>query len=65
MILYGALSMSVEKKLDALDLIINILIEHEKKLDNIVERLESHIKNIEYIIKKEKLYNINKIESTS
>jgi hypothetical protein len=65
MILYGALSMSVEKKLDALDLIINILIEHEKKLDNIVERLESNIKNIEYIIKKEKLYNINKIESTS
>jgi hypothetical protein len=57
--------MSVEKKLDALDLIINILIEHEKKLDNIVERLESHIKNIEYIIKKEKLYNINKIETTS
>lgn len=55
--------MEIENKLDAIDLIINILIEHEKKLDNIVDRLESYTKSIEYLIKKEKLYNLSKVES--
>ncbi len=57
--------MSIENKLDALDFIIDILIEHEKKLDNIVQRLESYTQSIEYLIKKEKLYNINPIEKTT
>lgn len=55
--------MEIENKLDAIDLIINILIEHEKRLDNIVDRLESYTKSIEYLIKKEKLYNLSKVES--
>jgi hypothetical protein len=54
--------MDVENKLDAIDLIINILIEHEKKLDSIVERLETYTKSIEQIIKKETLYNISQVE---
>ncbi len=55
--------MEIENKLDAIDLIINILIEHEKKLDNIVDRLESYTKSIEYLIKKEKLYNLSQVKS--
>lgn len=54
--------MDVKNKMDVLDLVINILIEHEKKLDNIIERLENHAQNIEYMIKKEKLYNISEVE---
>ena len=47
--------MSVSKKLDALDFIINTLIEHEKKLDLLIDRLEKNTDLIENIIKKEKL----------
>ena len=54
--------MGVKNKLDAIDLIINILIEHEKKLDSIVERMETYTKSIEHIIKKETLYNISQVE---
>jgi hypothetical protein len=54
--------MGVENKLDAIDLVINILIEHEKKLDSIVERLETYTQSIEHIIKKETLYNISHVE---
>jgi hypothetical protein len=54
--------MGVENKLDAIDLVINILIEHEKKLDSIVERLEAYTQSIEHIIKKETLYNISHVE---
>lgn len=50
--------MNLENKIDVLDFIINILIEHEKKLDRIIERLEKHAQNIELIIEKEKIYNI-------
>ena len=57
--------MGVENKLDAFDLIINILIEHEKKLDSIVERLETYTKSIEQIIRKEALYNISQLEKQS
>ncbi len=54
--------MSVKDKMDVLDLIINILMEHEKRLDNIVERLENNIESIEYLIKKEKIYSVSQIE---
>jgi len=47
--------MSVSKKLDVLDFIINTLIEHEKKLDLLIDRLEKNTDLIENIIKKEKL----------
>ena len=48
-------AMSVKSKLDTLDFIINILIEHEKKLDLLIDRLEKNTNMIEDIIKKEKL----------
>jgi len=47
--------MSVKSKLDTLDFIINILIEHEKKLDLLIDRLEKNTNMIEDIIKEEKL----------
>ena len=42
--------MSGREKLDALDLIINILREHEKSLDNSLSRLESLFKYFERFI---------------
>jgi hypothetical protein len=47
--------MSANTKLDTLDFIINILIEHEKILDLLIHRLEKNTDLIEDIIKKEKL----------
>ena len=47
--------MSVKTKLDTLDFIISILVEHEKKLDLLINRLENNADLIEDIIKKEKL----------
>ncbi len=44
-----------KNKMDTLDFIINVLIEHENKLDKIIERLERNAEMIEDIIKKEKL----------
>jgi len=49
--------MSVKTKLDTLDFIINILLEHEKKLDLLIDRLENNTDLIEDIIKKEKFIN--------
>ena len=49
------MAMSSNAKLDSLDFIINILIEHEKKLDLLIDRLEKNTALIENIIKKEKL----------
>jgi hypothetical protein len=46
--------MSANTKLDTLDFVINILIEHEKKLDLLIERLEKNTDLIRDIIKKEK-----------
>ena len=46
---------NLSRKMDTLDFIINILIEHEKRLDNIIERLEKNAEAIEDIIKREKL----------
>ena len=54
--------MAIKNKMDTLDLLINILIEHEKKLDSIIERLENHEQNIEHIIKRESLYRFKEIE---
>ena len=50
--------MSVNTKLDTLDFIINMLIEHEKKLDLLIDRLEKNTDLIEDIIKKEKLIKV-------
>lgn len=44
--------MSVKNKMDTLDFIIKILLEHEKKLDVLVERLEYNAQYIEDIIKR-------------
>ncbi len=46
--------MKFETKMDALDFVINILIEHEKKLDMLIERLEETTRELEYIKKREK-----------
>jgi hypothetical protein len=53
---------NLKRKMDALDFIINILIEHEKKLDNLIERLEKNAENIEKIINNERRLKISEIE---
>jgi hypothetical protein len=50
--------MGVKSKLDALDLIINVLLEHEKRLDDLIQRLEKNTEIIEEIIKREKISQI-------
>ena len=50
--------MSVSNKLDTLDFIINILIEHEKKLDLLIDRLEKNTNLLDNIIKKEKIIKV-------
>jgi hypothetical protein len=50
--------MGVKSKLDALDLVINVLIEHEKRLDDLIQRLEKNTEIIEEIIKREKISQI-------
>ncbi len=50
--------MSVSNKLDTLDFIINILIEHEKKLDLLIDRLEKNTNLLDNIIKKEKVIKV-------
>jgi len=40
------ITMSYTEKIDVLDLIINILREHEEKLDELVERLEDTVAEI-------------------
>jgi hypothetical protein len=47
--------MSLKSKIDTLDFIINVLIDHEKRLDIMIERLERHTEMIEKIIKREML----------
>lgn len=41
--------------IDALDLVINTLIEHEKRLDVIIKRLENITHNIEVVLSREKI----------
>ena len=43
--------------MDMIDLIITVLIEHEKKLDVLLERLENQTNYIEDLIKREKIHN--------
>ena len=50
--------MSVKEKIDTIDFIISVLMEHEKKLDNLIERMERNTEMMESIIKKEKLSNV-------
>ena len=45
---------TIKEKIDVIDFIINTLIEHERKLDNLLGRLEMLCKEQEQIIKKEK-----------
>jgi hypothetical protein len=45
----------ITNKLDALDFVINMLIEHEKRLDILIERLEKNTDLIQEMIKTEKL----------
>ena len=52
MVLIEGVKMSSKSKIDTLDFIINILIEHEKKLDLLIERLERNTDLIQDIIKK-------------
>jgi hypothetical protein len=56
------IKMSVKTKMDTLDFVIKILIEHEKKLDILIERLENNTQYIENIIKKIELNNYYKLE---
>jgi hypothetical protein len=50
--------MSAKSKMDTLDFIINVLIEHEKKLDLLIQRLERNTDLIQDMIKKEKLIKV-------
>ena len=50
--------MSIKNKMDTLDFIINVLIEHEKKLDNIIVKLEKNFEIIENMIKKERFLKV-------
>jgi len=47
--------MSAKSKIDTLDFIINVLVEHEKKLDLLIQRLERNTDLIQDMIKKKKL----------
>lgn len=51
--------MSFRSKVDALDFVINILIDHQKMLENVVERLEYVTKEIEDMIMREKYDSIH------
>ena len=44
-----------DTRMDALDFVINTLLEHEKRLDVIIERLENITHNIEIILSREKI----------
>lgn len=52
--------MSVKNKLDVLDFIINVLMEHEKRLEYLIEKLEKNTELIQNMIKTEKLSQIAK-----
>ena len=56
--------MKKQHKMDTLDFIITVLLEHEKKLDSIAERLENLTQDFDYILKKERLYIMNQYEQT-
>lgn len=43
----SVVTMSFTEKIDVLDLLINILREHEEKMDKLVTRLEQIIENVE------------------
>jgi hypothetical protein len=47
--------MKSDNRMDALDFVINTLLEHEKRLDVIIERLENITHNIEIVLSGEKI----------
>jgi hypothetical protein len=54
-VIQGGGRMSANSIMDTLDFIINVLIEHEKKLDLLIQRLERNTDLIQDMIKKEKI----------
>jgi len=56
--------MSVKNKLDVLDFIINILMEHEKRLEYLIEKLEKNTELIQNMIKTEKLSQVAKYHTS-
>lgn len=50
--------MSFKSKVDALDFVINILLAHQRTLENVVERLENVTQEIESLIMREKYDSI-------
>ena len=59
---HGRFKMSVKSKMDTLDFIINMIIEHEKKLNMIIDRLENYAQDIDNLIKRERLRNYYELE---
>lgn len=47
--------MKSDNRMDALNFVINILLEHEKRFDVIIERLEKITHNIEIVLSREKV----------
>ena len=56
--------MSLKDKIDVIDLIINVLKEHENSLDNLVERLEVLNKDLEQSMNKSSFYASSKSNSS-
>jgi len=54
--------MKKQHKMDTLDFIITVLLEHEKKLDSIAERLENLTQDFDYMLKKERHYIMKQYE---
>lgn len=51
--------MGVEGKIDVLDFLINILREHERTLDGLLERLETVSQELEYWITRERYDSVS------
>ena len=47
--------MKSDNRMEALDFVINVLLEHEKRLDIIIERLEDITHNLEIALSREKV----------
>ncbi len=47
--------MKSDNRMEALDFVINILLEHEKRLDVVIKRIEDITYNLEVVLSKEKI----------
>ena len=56
--------MSLKDRIDVIDLIINVLKEHENSLDNLVERLEILNKDLEQSMNESSFYANSKSDSS-